>query len=79
MTLETLSVTPSPLSVSKRMPLQFEILRECSTSKARAACLTVPHFRAATPMFMPVGTQGTMKGVTPSQLEALDCHGEIPD
>jgi len=25
-------------------------------------------------MFMPVGTQGTVKGITPQQLEDLDCH-----
>lgn len=25
-------------------------------------------------MFMPVGTQGSVKGLTPQQLEDLDCH-----
>jgi queuine tRNA-ribosyltransferase len=25
-------------------------------------------------MFMPVGTQGTVKGLTSAQLEELDCH-----
>ena len=29
---------------------------------------------AETPMFMPVGTQGTVKGLTSEQLVELDCH-----
>ncbi|CAK0784293.1 hypothetical protein CVIRNUC_007497 [Coccomyxa viridis] len=36
--------------------------------------MTLPHFTAETPMFMPVGTQGTVKGLTSQQLEDLDCH-----
>ncbi|KAI8871932.1 putative queuine tRNA-ribosyltransferase [Ramicandelaber brevisporus] len=36
--------------------------------------MTLPHFTAHCPMFMPVGTQGTMKGLTTGQLEELDCH-----
>ena len=54
--------------------LKFEILAECSTTKARASLLHLPHYTAHTPMFMPVGTQGPMKGVTTAQLEELDCH-----
>ena len=30
--------------------------------------LTTPHGRVATPAFMPVGTNGTVRGVTPEQL-----------
>eukprot|EP00873_Tetraselmis_striata_P042067 jgi/Tetstr1/462331/TSEL_007337.t1 len=36
--------------------------------------MTLPHFTADTPMFMPVGTQGSVKGITSQQLEDLDCH-----
>ena len=54
--------------------LEFEILAQCSTTKARASKLHLAHYTAHTPMFMPVGTQGSMKGVTSSQLEELDCH-----
>lgn len=36
--------------------------------------MMLPHFTAETPVFMPVGTQGTVKGVTTQQLEELDCH-----
>jgi queuine tRNA-ribosyltransferase len=36
--------------------------------KARLGVLTTPHGQAATPGFMPVGTAGSVKGVTPDQL-----------
>ncbi|UCE58195.1 MAG: tRNA guanosine(34) transglycosylase Tgt [Phycisphaerales bacterium] len=35
---------------------------------ARRGVLTTPHGRVETPAFMPVGTAGTIKGVTPAQL-----------
>lgn len=54
--------------------LEFEILAKCSTTKARTAILTLPHHKVETPVFMPVGTQGTMKGLTCKQLEDLDCQ-----
>ena len=39
-------------------------------SKARAGTLHTPHGQLATPVFMPVGTVGSVKGVTPDQLRA---------
>jgi tRNA-guanine family transglycosylase len=54
--------------------LRFEIIARCPITKARVSKLHLPHFTADTPMFMPVGTQGTMKGLTTKQLEDLDCH-----
>ena len=54
--------------------LKLEILAKCPTTKARVSRLYLPHFTASTPMFMPVGTQGAMKGLTVKQLEDLDCH-----
>ena len=38
--------------------------------KARAGVLSTPHGQAPTPVFMPVGTAGSVKGVTPQQLTA---------
>lgn len=55
-------------------PLKFEIIARCSTTKARVSKLHLPHYTADTPMFMAVGTQGTMKGITPHQLEEVGCH-----
>ena len=44
--------------------------------RARALTLTLPHGRLRTPVFMPVGTQGTVKGLTPQELmlPPLDCE-----
>ncbi len=36
--------------------------------------MTLPHAIVDTPVFMPVGTQGTLKGILPYQLEELDCQ-----
>ncbi|MCP4376741.1 MAG: tRNA guanosine(34) transglycosylase Tgt [bacterium] len=39
-------------------------------AKARAGVLSTPHGQVQTPIFMPVGTAATVKGVTPEQLSA---------
>ncbi|RZC87200.1 hypothetical protein C5167_042131 [Papaver somniferum] len=62
-----------PVSPTVRtMALKFEVLGRCN--RARASKLTLPHFECQTPLFMPVGTQGTIKGLTTSQLEDIGCH-----
>ena len=38
--------------------------------RARRGTLTTPHGEVATPAFMPVGTAGSVKGITPDQLRA---------
>lgn len=55
-------------------PLTFKLLSECSVSKARVACMTLRHGKVDTPVFMPVGTKGTIKGVLPEQLVEMDCQ-----
>ncbi|KAL3677983.1 hypothetical protein R1sor_020939 [Riccia sorocarpa] len=52
--------------------LQFEVLAR--SKLARASRLTLPHHVVQTPMFMPVGTQGVIKGITNDQLEDLGCQ-----
>ncbi|KAJ7965747.1 Queuine tRNA-ribosyltransferase catalytic subunit 1 [Quillaja saponaria] len=54
------------------MALRFEILGRFN--RARAAQLALPHFMCQTPLFMPVGTQGTIKGLTTNQLEDIGCQ-----
>jgi tRNA-guanine family transglycosylase len=54
--------------------LTFEAVAKCSTTKARAALLTLPHGPVNLPVFMPVGTQGTLKGLTPKQVEDQNCQ-----
>ncbi|KAK6196223.1 hypothetical protein SNE40_001488 [Patella caerulea] len=52
----------------------LKILAECSTTKARTCLFTLPHSVVETPVFMPVGTQGTLKGLLLDQLDELDCR-----
>ena len=47
----------------------FEILHQDSSSSARLGLLTTAHGQVETPVFMPVGTAGAVKGITPQQLE----------
>lgn len=46
----------------------FKVLHKDGDSHARLGTLTTPHGSVDTPIFMAVGTQGTVKGVTPAQL-----------
>jgi queuine tRNA-ribosyltransferase len=46
----------------------FDVLHADATTQARRGILTTPHGAADTPAFMPVGTQGTVKGVDPDRL-----------
>ncbi|XP_012524265.1 queuine tRNA-ribosyltransferase catalytic subunit isoform X2 [Monomorium pharaonis] len=59
---------------NRKAPLIFEVLAECETTKARTGKITLVHHHVDTPVFMPVGTQGTLKGLLPQQLEQLDCQ-----
>ncbi|MEX0886968.1 MAG: tRNA guanosine(34) transglycosylase Tgt [Phycisphaeraceae bacterium] len=52
------------------MSLAFEILHHDATSRARLGRVTTPHGSFDTPAFMPVGTQGTVKGLLPTQVAA---------
>ncbi|XP_038937997.1 queuine tRNA-ribosyltransferase catalytic subunit 1 isoform X1 [Rattus norvegicus] len=55
-------------------PRIMRLVAECSRSRARAGELRLPHGTVATPVFMPVGTQATMKGITAEQLDSLGCR-----
>ena len=47
----------------------FEVLHTDSRSAARLGLLTTAHGKVETPVFMPVGTAGAVKGITPRQLK----------
>jgi len=49
--------------------LQFRLSQEDSSSKARAGTITTGHGDITTPIFMPVGTAGSVKAVTQQQLK----------
>lgn len=61
-------------ALSAASPLTLRIVAECPVTKARACDLILPHCAVSAPVFMPVGTQGTLKGITVDQLEALGCQ-----
>ncbi|HHY46931.1 MAG TPA: tRNA guanosine(34) transglycosylase Tgt [Firmicutes bacterium] len=46
--------------------MEFYLEAECG--RARAGVLTTPHGRIMTPVFMPVGTQATVKAMSPDEL-----------
>ena len=55
--------------------LSFEIQARCPQTGARAGLLHTAHGTIETPVFMPVGTQGTVKALTPRDLmEDLDAR-----
>ena len=47
----------------------FTLLKE--SGSARRGVLKTRHGDIQTPIFMPVGTQATVKGMTPAQIEAV--------
>lgn len=47
----------------------FEVLSTDCRSAARRGLLTTTHGRVETPVFVPVGTAGAVKGITPQQLK----------
>src|SRR5438445_6664375 len=48
----------------------FEFSTEATSGPARAGRLTLPHGTVETPCFMPVGTQGTVRALSPNALRA---------
>ena len=53
------------------MAIKFEVLKECNRTGARTGLLTTPHGVINTPVFMPVGTQATVKTMTPEELKKM--------
>ncbi|WP_435006335.1 tRNA guanosine(34) transglycosylase Tgt [Tundrisphaera lichenicola] len=51
-------------------PVHFELIARDAESLARTGVLQTPHGSIETPAFMPVGTQATVKGLTPDQIRA---------
>ena len=48
---------------------KYEVIKVCKQSGARVGKLTTPHGEIITPVFMPVGTNATVKALTPRDLE----------
>ena len=54
--------------------LQFQLLSTDINSKARAGKITTDHGEILTPIFMPVGTAGSVKAVTQQQLKEINAQ-----
>lgn len=53
----------------QKLPVTYELKKK--NGNARAGVITTPHGTIETPVFMPVGTQGTVKGMTKEELVEL--------
>ncbi|HWY39174.1 MAG TPA: tRNA guanosine(34) transglycosylase Tgt [Chthoniobacterales bacterium] len=56
------------------MQKTFELLRQDRQSKARHGRLLTAHGAIETPAFMPIGTQGSVKAVSPRELKELNAQ-----
>lgn len=53
---------------------EFKIREKSTKSLARSGVLTTPHGNIQTPVFMPVGTRGTVKTLSQNDLKSLDAE-----
>jgi queuine tRNA-ribosyltransferase len=53
------------------MSVTYELVKKCSKTGARAGRLHTPHGTFDTPIFMPVGTQATVKAISPEELKDM--------
>lgn len=56
------------------MSFEYELIKECKQSGARLGKLSTPHGDIETPIFMPVGTQATVKSLTPEDLKDVEAQ-----
>ncbi len=59
------------------MTFHFEIIKRDPLSKARLGKITTNHGAIHTPAFFPVGTQGTIKSLTPEELIDIGVEGVL--
>jgi len=65
--------TPEPAIISQRptTSFSFQVLSQAPNTCARCGKITTDHGEIPTPVFMPVGTQGTVKTLSPQELEEV--------
>jgi queuine tRNA-ribosyltransferase len=63
------------VDIMETSPLNFEVMAQ--DGEARAATITTRRGEIETPVFMPVGTAGTVKGIRFEQLESPDLDARI--
>ena len=56
---------------------KYEVLHTCKQTGARVGKLTTPHGEIITPVYMPVGTNAGVKGLTPEQVKAAGAQIQV--
>lgn len=51
--------------------IKYELIHKCKQTGARLGRVHTPHGSFDTPVFMPVGTQASVKGMSPDEVKAL--------
>src|SRR4051794_21186992 len=59
---------------SQAAPRMFDLLGKDAATRARRGRLTTAHGVIETPAFMPVGTQGSVKAVSPRELREMNAQ-----
>ncbi|SCW40594.1 queuine tRNA-ribosyltransferase [Ruminococcaceae bacterium YRB3002] len=54
-----------------KYPVTYELIHVCKQTGARLGRVTTPHGSFMTPAFMPVGTQATIKGMSPEEVKDM--------
>ena len=57
-----------------KQPITYELLHVDKNSGARRGVIHTPHGDIQTPVFMPVGTQATVKAMTPEELKEIEAQ-----
>ena len=52
--------------------ITYELIHQCKQTGARRGVIHTPHGDVQTPVFMPVGTQATVKSMTPEELKEVN-------
>lgn len=55
-------------------PIKYRLIAESTETKARVGEITTPHGKIETPIFMPVGTKATVKGIKTNTLKDLEAQ-----
>jgi queuine tRNA-ribosyltransferase len=59
---------------AEHVPFTYELIHTCAQSGARLGVLHTPHGDIQTPCYMPVGTQATVKAMTPRDLREVGAN-----
>lgn len=62
---------PAPSNQHPASSFSFQVLSQNPNTRARCGKITTAHGEILTPVFMPVGTQGTVKTLSPQELEEV--------